>query len=156
MKVDPVLCCLGRTLEIHIGETGYRFTTADKALLYSTPQGNKLWCISGIEVPTTKDQIQQRIAKHSAAVDKSVKLYQRWHEFDAAKGCIIKPPRGFLYKVGRCTAIKYASDKWSGRTNHYIHHFKKPPICWVNHKSAPRVVLLTGGAIRVRKDGIIG
>lgn len=156
LKLPPVLCGLGRPIRVECGDVVYKWTTKDKVQLYSAPNGKSLYCLKVVKQKTDKADFERRIEKNRSAIDESVKLYQKWHEFDAATGDVMKPPRGFLFNVGRATAILYASDKWTGKIKHFIHEFKTPPVVWVNSKTAPTVLILTGGKINVKSDGITG
>lgn len=162
LKIDPVLCGLGRAIEVRVeafdngNPVFFKWTTKDKMELYSSANGKKLFCLKTEKMDCTKDQIAQRIEQNKSAVSDSVELYEKWHDFDEANGCIIKQPRGFLFNIGRATEILYASDKWTGKIKHYIHDFKKTPLVWVNNKTAPTVLILSGGKISVKKEGITG
>lgn len=156
LKLPPVLCGLGRAISVVCGDTTYKWTTKDKVALFSSTNGKKLFCLKVIKEKTVKDDITQKIEENRTEVDAGIKLYSKWHEFDAASGDLIKTPRGFLFQIDRATSIVYASDKWSGKIEHYIHKFKTAPIVWVNNKTAPTVLILTGGRINVKKEGITG
>lgn len=156
LKLPPVLSALGRAVEICCGDVVYRWTVKDNVLLYASKSGRRLYCIKTKKKMTSGAQWAQAITKRRKQVDKAVALYEKWHEFDAITGSIMTAPRGFMFKVGRASHIIYASDKWTGRMTKYIHEFRSPPVCWVNRKTAPTVVELTGGKIHIRKAGITG
>lgn len=156
LKLPKVLCGLGRAISVECGDTKYKWTTKDKVQLYSSTNGKTLYCLKVVKLKTDKTDFTRRIEQNQTAVNAGVKLYEKWHEFDAATGDVMKTPRGFLFNIGRATSLVYASDKWSGKVKHYIHEFKSTPIVWVNNKTAPTVLILTGGRINVKKEGITG
>lgn len=61
-------------------------------------------------------------------------------------------------QCGRAVHIVYSSNKTKrgGKKTGYIHQFETPPIVWVDRKKNPSVLVLTGGHIRITKDGIEG
>lgn len=103
--------------------------------------------------PSSVDEV---ISSRRDDVNRGIKLYEDWHEFEPVTGSLWTPPRGFLFRVDRAQHIVYESDKWSGKPQQYIHDFTHPPLMWVNNKTAPTVLVLTGGKIKVRKSGVTG
>lgn len=156
IKLPAVLSCLGRAVEVCCDDIVYRWPAKDNVLLYASKSGRRLYCVKTKKKATSGAQWAQAVTKRRKQVDQAVALYEKWHEYDAITGSLMVPPRGFMFKVGRATHIIYASDKWTGRMQKYIHEFKTPPVCWVNRKNNPTVLELTGGKIRVRKAGITG
>lgn len=156
LRLPTVLCGLGRTLEVICDDITYRWPAKDKCKLYSSITGKELYSLCLSDSSITESDFADRVSKNKADVHKGLNLYKKWHDFESANGSVTKPPRGFLFFVGRATAIKYASDKWTGRTKHFIHDFTKCPKVWVNNKTAPTVLVLSGGKIAVKKEGITG
>lgn len=159
LKIDPVLVGLGRAIEVRIGGANpcvIKWTTKDKVMLYSSNNGKRLFCIRTTPKAITQQKLSDEISAKRAAVSKAVDLYSDWTDFDDANGCLIATPRGSFHRLGNCAAILYASNKWTGTTKHYVHDFKKCPTVWANNKTAPTVVLLSGGQINVRPEGITG
>lgn len=156
LKIDPVLVCLGQALEVRIGDILYKWKVKEKMGLYSSVDGKKLFILQMAPKKITPAEFMAKIDSNQAKVDKAVALYERWHEYEPVSGSILVPPRGFLFDVGRATSILYNSDKWTGKKTRYVHEFKQPPIGWVNSKKAPKALVLTGGNIRVKAEGITG
>lgn len=104
----------------------------------------------------TNPSIDDVLADRKNQVEQGIGLYQDWAEFDPKRGELWKPPRGFLWEVDRAQHIVYESDKWTGKNQQYIHSFDHPPIMWVNNKTTPSVLVLSGGKIEVRNEGIVG
>lgn len=160
LKLPAVLCGLGRAMEVSVtdGDQKYvfRWTTKHQVQLYSSVNGNTLYCVKTVKKDIDQKSFSSRVESAKPSVAKGIKLYEKWHDWDASNGCVIDHPRGFLFDCGRADQIVYASDKWSGRTKHYYHDFQTPPKVWVNSKTAPTVLILTGGKIQVKKEGITG
>lgn len=157
IKIPRVLVCIGQLNEIKTEDQTYRLKIKDKIMLFSSVNGKTLYCMSYTEKKTDNDDFKRHVQSKQTDVLKGMNLYETWHEFEPISGSICKPPKGFLFDVGRCIHIIYTSDKWVGKKRKYVHEFKKRPKCWVNKKSTiPTLLVLTGGKIAVRKDGIKG
>lgn len=156
LKIPSVLICLGQLLELHIGAVVYKWTIKDGMNLYSTPAGQKLYALKAKPKATASTHVRTMVSKNMTKVNQGLKLYEKWHDFDAAGGSVIDVPKGNISQIGRCSMILYRSDKWSGRQTRYYHDFKTPPLVWATSKTAPRALILTGGKIRVKAEGITG
>jgi len=157
IKIPPVLCCIGRVGEVGTQDSVYKFMVQDLVCLYSPPSGKQLYCLkTDREKKSSPADFKRAVETHRDQVSKAMKLYKRWHDFDPVSGSLAKSPRGFLYQAGRAAYIIYNSDKWTGRSTNYIHDFVTPPILWVNKKTKPTLLILTGGQIAVKKEGITG
>lgn len=157
IKLPKVLVCIGQCNEIKTDDGVYNFRIKDKVMLFSTTNGKTLYCMAYKALKTSNDEFKTRVQSNQSQVSTGMNLYEKWHEFEPVSGSVCKPPKGFLFDAGRCVHIIYTSDKWVGKKRKYIHTFKSKPKCWVNKKStAPTLLALTGGKIRVRKDGITG
>ena len=153
IKVPNVLVTLGKSEEIKGTHVHYFFK--DKISLCSDSVGNKLYAIKINKKLPRKDFLKlwdNEITK----IEKAQELYEKFHDFETKSGIIIKPPTGFWWKVDRCEMIVYSSDKWGGKSQKYIHEFTNPPIIWVNNKTKPTLVMLSGGRIRITPGGIRG
>ncbi len=156
IKLPDVLICLGRAVSVTGVEMLFKWPIKAKCQLYCSTSGESLYCLVSTAKESSKDEFNSAVGKHQKQVDTAVKLYERWHDFDPVSGSIVRPPRGFLFDVDRAESIIYSSDKWVGRTRSYIHTFKTPPKVWVNRKTDPTLLVMTGGRIRVTKEGITG
>ena len=156
LKIDPVLICLGQALQVRIGDAVYKWKVKDKMGLYSSVDGKKLFIIQTAPKKITPAEFLAKVDSNQAKVDKGIALYERWHECEPVSGSIMVPPKGFLFHVGRVASLLYSSDKWTSKKTRYIHDFKQKPIGWVNSKKAPKALVLTGGKIQVKADGITG
>lgn len=156
IKLPSVLCCIGQALEVDNGETVYKWPIKDRIGLYSCPKGKILYCIQTEVKKNAKGAFDRAVEQNRSKVQEAMGLYDDWHGFDAVSGSVLKTPRGFLHNVGRAASIVYSSDKWVGRPRKYIHEFRYPPLIWVNKKHRPTVLVLNGGKIRVKKEGITG
>lgn len=157
IKMPSVLIQLG-TVESIVCDNGttYRWTIKSNCRLISPPDGKSLYCLISGVVKSDKKRFDQAVEGQTDKLALGMNLYERWNEFDPESASIIKPPRGFLFCVGRTSSITYRSDKWVSRMRRYIHTFKINPKVWVNRKKDPTLLVLTGGKIRTTKDGITG
>lgn len=156
LKIPPVLICLGDLLELQCGSISYRWAIKDGMKLYSSANGQKLYGMKAKPVASSPDKINQLANRNKAKVEDGLKLYQKWHEFDAAGGSVVNLKNATFNQIGRCQMILYRSDKWTGKQQRYYHDFKTPPIVWATSKTSPRAVILSGGKIRIKKEGITG
>lgn len=156
LKVPKVLATLGHVCEIKGATVHYPFAIKEDVRLFATSNGKTLWCLKVQEKKTDFDRFSAIWEQNKAEAERTVKLYAKWHDFDSQSGSLMTAPRGFLFFVDRCISIVYSSDKWGGKKHKYIHTFKKPPKIWVNSKTHPTVIKLSGGAIAATERGITG
>lgn len=156
IKLPPVLATLGRAIEVEGIELRYKFLKRDNVDLYATPDGKTLYCLQAKKKRATFDEFSRAWERNKDKAEQGVGLYERWNDFDVSAGTLATAPRGFFFQVDRCKSIIYESPKWEGSNNKYIHEFKTPPLMWVNKKSAPTVLMLSGGKIRTTSRGITG
>lgn len=156
LKIPSVLATLGRPVKIIGEDVHYRFMVKDNVKLFATSSGQTLYCLTVKKKPTKYSDFLELWDKNQDQAENTLALYQNWHDFEAKTGSIMKPPKGFLFNVGRCESIIYSSDKWTGKQTKYVHDFKSKPIIWVNKKTSPTVLVLSGGKIRTTKRGIEG
>lgn len=156
LKLPDVLVHLGRAVEVKGDNVHYQWAVKDSVDLYTNTKGMSLYCLRTTKRPTSKERFLSVIDQRQGQVDRAVSLYEDWHDFEPLTGSLASRPTGFLYRVDRVHAIVYESDKWTGKQAKYIHEFETKPILWVNSKTRPRVAILTGGKIHVRKAGITG
>lgn len=113
--------------------------------LSANRNGNELWILSrkGRKVKTTDE--------------KGELLYEKFTGFEADEfGKLVKISPKNMVAIGRAMAITYRSDKFSTKSSDYIHTFSKYPQVSVDSPRQPRVVVLRGGNIRVKSEGITG
>jgi hypothetical protein len=156
IKLPDVLICLGRAVSVTGAELEFKWPIKAKCQLFCSTTGASLYCLVATARPSSKSHLEKALKKQHDQVSAGMQLYERWHEFDAASGSLVHAPRGFLFNVDRAVSIVYASDKWVGRARSYIHTFKTPPKVWVNRKTDPTLLVMTGGRIKVSKEGITG
>jgi hypothetical protein len=156
LKIHPALICLGELLEIHIDNFVYKWAIKDGMRLYSSPLGKKLYALNAKPKASTDAHMKKIVSRHRLKVNQGLALYEKWHDFEAASASVIDVPRGNVSQIGRCSQILYRSDKWTGKPTRYYHDFKTPPLVWATSKNAPRALILTGGKIRVKAEGITG
>lgn len=157
IKLPPVLICIGQLKQIETGDTVYKFPLKDKVMLFCAPNGKALYCMAYTAKKADKAHFEKVAKGKHAQILEGMKLYEKWHEFEPSSGSLCSPPRGFLFDAGRAVSIIYQSDKWTGKKQNYIHTFKICPKLRVNKKSTqPTLLVLTGGRIRVKKEGITG
>ena len=171
LKIDNPLVCLGYAVNLTFTakepwkmsgkgtievDREIKWQKKDGFELYSNTKGNHLWIIKTSRKNVDKTKFNDSLSKNREKIDKALKLYADWHETDALTGSIMVPPRGFLFRLGRAVSILYSSDKYSGKQRRYIHTFDAPPIVWANSTKSPLAILLTGGKISVKNEGITG
>ncbi len=93
-----------------------------------------------------------------AQLEQGVELFRKWSGFDAGSIDRRRVPAGtprVLVKLGDLVAIGYRSDKWGGKKRDYIHETKRPHPSLFATPDGRRLVIL-GGAVRVRPEGLVG
>lgn len=156
IKIPPVLCYIGQVREVDTDTGKFKFKIKDRVMLYTTTNGKKLFCLKSSAKKSKKADFEKAVENKHEQVSDAMDLYRQWHAFDAVSGSLASVPRGFLFDAGRAIHIIYSSDKWGGKKRNYIHEFKTPPKVWANKKKDPTLLVLTGGNIAVKKEGITG
>lgn len=155
--MPDVLIQLGRAVSVACENgTEIKWSTRSKCLLYSSVSGRALYCFVSKPKPSSVSDFEKAVYVKMDKVRRGMQLYSKWSEFEPTSGELTTPPKGFLLCLGRARSIVYNSDKWVSRARSYIHTFANMPKTWVNKKTNPTLLVLTGGAIRVRKEGITG
>jgi hypothetical protein len=126
----------------------YKFPLSGNFSLAATKNGRELWIISkrGAKKVETEDE-------------KAERLYETFTGFEHDPvGDLIQLGRKTLRRISRCMSITYRSDKFSKSGNYtdYIHAFNVYPAVSVDNEKTPSVVVLRGGDIRIRQEGITG
>lgn len=153
IKIPSPLVNLGWAIEIKGTHVHYVWPKGD-AILACNESGNRIFAIES--KPISGHRLEDLWKGKSKKIEKAMKLYSTWSEFDTSEGTALERPKGFVFNVDRCLMIVYSSDKWTGRIRSFKHPFEMPPKMWVNKKTAPTVVMLRGGKISITKDGIEG
>jgi hypothetical protein len=125
-----------------------KFPASGNFSLGATRSGNELWIIS------------KKGAKNVRATDdKGEKLYEDFTGFEHDEvGKLVRISPKEMKKIGRAMSIVYRSDKFSkaGDYSDYVHPFSHYPTVSVDNVKRPSIVVLRGGRIKVRKEGITG
>jgi hypothetical protein len=157
IKIPDVLIQLGRAVSVMcVNGAEIKWPARSKCLLYSAVSGRALYCLVSKPKPSSREDFEKAVYVKMDKVQRGMQLYSKWSEFEPSSGELTTSPKGFLTCLGRAKSIVYNSDKWVARARSYIHTFKNMPKCWVNKKTNPTLLVLTGGAIRVEKEGITG
>jgi len=164
MKAPKVGAFLGFCTELTIqqGDHIYEYTfhsAKDAKILVGAASGKGLILVpqkSKLKKPTT-----EQVSKFKAQIQKAVYVYERFMDFQAKAVAIVDYPTVKLKQFGKAISIVYASDKWEGRENLYIHEFSKrnAPAVYVNAGSKgidPSVIVIKGGNLAIKKGGISG
>lgn len=156
IKLPSVLICLGRAVNVTGADHVFKWPIKATCQLLCSVTGTSLYCLVPTVGSSSRSDLEDALKERFSKIERGVKLYESWHDFDPSSGSLVTVPRGFLFYVDRARSIVYASDKWSGRMQSYIHTFNTPPKIWVNRKVDPTLLVMTGGQIRTTKEGITG
>lgn len=157
IKMPDVLIQLGRAVSVEFANGDKIVWPANKGcLLYSAVSGRALYCLVSNKKVSSRADFDSAVDVKIDDVRRGMNLYSKWSDFESTSGSLAKRPKGFLLCLGRAKSIVYNSDKWVSRSRAYIHTFKSMPKVWANKKTNPTLLVLTGGAIRVEKEGITG
>jgi hypothetical protein len=157
IRMPDVLIQLGRAVSVEC-EDGNKISWTAKSgcLLYSAVSGRTLYCLVSKKKVTSKEEFDAAVYVKMDKVRRGMDLYSKWSEFESESGSLAQRPKGTLTCLGRAKSIVYSSDKWVLRARSYIHTFINMPKVWANKKTNPTLVVLTGGKIQVKKEGITG
>lgn len=125
-----------------------RFKRSENFALCSNRKGNELWIVS-----------RQGGKTVHGADEPAEKLYEDFTGFEhdnKAKLIDVRPKP--ITRIGRAMSIQYRSDKFArpGNSSDYIHTFSVYPVVSVDDDKHPSIVVLRGGRIKVKKEGITG
>jgi len=156
IRLPKTLVDLGRAVSIRGTGREYSWPKKDNVRLCSDVSGKTLFAIKPT-MTTTYNRLEEICTDQLDDSEAGIALYETWSGFEVDYGCLVKPPRGFLWYVDLCHEVVYESDKWNGRLQKYIHSFKTLPSIWVNRKKdKPTLLVLSGGKIKTTKRGITG
>lgn len=151
MKIPSQLVLLGDALELDGTVWEWTWILKDKTKLYSNANGTRLFIITDKKLGTALKKNSNRDSK------KAERLYSRFMEFEPnAKRLHGLKSEPTLKRTGSANYIIYRSDKFSGKQTRYIHEFKTRPAIWTDNPARPSVIVLSGGKIRVKAEGITG
>ena len=156
IRLPAVLACLAQAVAVKCEDRVIKFPAKSGIMLYTNTAGRELYCLAPQKRKTSPAAFNSAVLTHKRDVSAAMAIYERWHDFPAVSGSLTQSPRGFLFHAGRAVEIGYKSDKWVGYTRPYYHPWDYPPVVWVNKYERPDLVVLTGGKIRVTKEGITG
>lgn len=153
-RVPRVLVELGQAVEIHIKTPSenvyYEFAARDKFVLACDTAGKRLFIFPRMGAIPTEDTEQ------TEALCQGEELREAFTGFVVDRIDEIPMKAIALKASGRCLHIVYDSDKWGRTVKSYIHTFKVSPLVKVDNIDAPSFVVISGGEIRITKEGIIG
>jgi len=81
-------------------------------------------------------------------------LFKRFNHRSPTGSQAVQVPNA-KQRIGRVHHIAYRSTKF-GPCQSFIHVFEKSPWVWVDSESNPRILVITGGNIKITKRGIEG
>lgn len=91
-------------------------------------------------------------------VNRALGLFRSWAGRDAESVEVAQLPPGsprVLVRLGDLMGVLYRSDKWGGKARDYIHETDRPrPSLFATPDG--RMLVLAGGKIRVRPEGLVG
>lgn len=126
-----------------IGNPGARTVRAAGRRLALRLRGREL---VGVEGPGAK------------AVRDGIALFRKWSRRDPGSVDVVRVPAGtppVLVALGELTDVGYRSNKWGGKHHLYIHRTKPPRPVLCATPDGRRVVIL-GGGMTVRPEGLVG
>lgn len=88
----------------------------------------------------------------------AVEVFGDFHDFDAGAVEVREVPDDtppVLARLGELRGVIYRSDKWVGHERDYIHETEAPFPELFATPDGERLVIL-GGAVRVRPEGLVG
>lgn len=158
MKIPSVVTTLGRCLEIEIEQNdaivtfAFPRTKKNRFLLTANEKGTALFIFQD-EPKNVSDNMAK---KSQSQISKAAKLFEDWSEYEASflSGHSISEKK--LKKYGTIKRIKYASEKWTKRTEWYVHEFKSKPNVFLNDLDEPNFIVVRGGRLKVKPEGIVG
>jgi len=152
-----VLVLLGQFRGLELSD-GQKMTArkTDRYSLACNVSGNRLYIfrIAGDRSKSSKSVYDLTAARE--IVDRAVALRETFTDFAAEHISIGSVATRKLRDAGRVAEIYYASDKWTSKTNVYVHKFEKQPLLRVDRLEQPEIGIISGGNISITKRGIEG
>ena len=140
--VPRILVALGDCKSIEL-EDGRVIECKGYTLCSGMAAGNQIFCVAFETFSATAGKIPKD----------GLRLYKRWHDYDAENAKLGRFNEAGLREIGRAKNIVYNSRKWSRRNTAYIHTFDRPPICYKNKTG---LIVLKGYRITITERGIEG
>ncbi len=150
--IPKELVMLGSLLEIEFDDGSdqdriFKISPSESWGLFSAVGGRSLFAFP----------VKRSPKKTTKYVERANELFERWAGYGPGETLLLLAPPGRLREHGRVKRLDYGSDKWTARRNEYTHTFDQPPKLWISgKKSAPGAIALTGGQMRIEKEGLIG
>lgn len=111
--------------------------------------------------PASKRTSKKRRAKKNPArsvESRARSTFKKWHQFDPKGEISVKGSRSIparLVKLGEIPELVYASDKWGGKKQTYLHKTGRPRPLLCTDPDGKRLFII-GGGVRVTKRGLVG
>jgi len=153
MKIPSQLVHLAAAIELDTTYWQWTWLLKDKMRLYSDSKGKTLILLSnkklgqpvkGASSVKTRDTVQAK------------RLYSKFQDFNAHSTKAYKYKDVNLKQLGFALEIIYQSDKWGDKNQRYVHIFDSKPSIYVDKPKAPKVIMISGGKMRVTSRGIEG
>lgn len=111
----------------------------------------------GARKRATKATPRRRNPATGSQAERAAKTFRKWHGFNskgviAVKGTRSVPAR--LVKLGEMPEIVYRSDKWTGKSQTYLHKFGRPRPLLATDPDGKRLFII-GGGYRVTARGLV-
>lgn len=135
------------SIDLEGGEV-LKFPIRGSYAMCSNKSGTEIWIMS-----------KKNSKNVRATDDQGEKLYEKFTGFEHSEvGKMVNVYPKKMTRIGRAMSIVYRSDKFSkpGNTSDYIHAFSKYPTVSVDNTKQPTVVVIRGGKIRIKQEGITG
>lgn len=91
-------------------------------------------------------------------LERAVRTFRKWHEFDPDSLTSVKGPRrvipSTLVLLGELVEVVYRSDKWEGKKKLYVHKTKKPHPLLVTDPDG-KSLYIVGGRVKVTGRGLV-
>lgn len=98
---------------------------------------------------------EKKIASLSKQIKDACKMFTKWSDFEAAEASATKVTSKKIFVCGNARQIKYDSDKWTGKKQGYVHDFTSSPTVKIDDDDYPSIIIISGGKMRIRPEGIV-
>lgn len=148
----PKLALLGEAIEVETSANGKRQIIRPAGAVLLVSADAKTIVIARPEVAT-------RMTNAPAGSAGARRMFEKWSKFKAERAIhLVISDKPLSHKLGNVEAIRYRSDKWTGRPTLYEHKFEKPATAIADSPRAPSVIRIDGEPRRVlvNERGIVG
>lgn len=147
----PKLALLGEAIEVETSANGKRqiIRPAGAVLLVSADAKT-------IVIARPKSTTPTNAPAGSAGARR---MFEKWSRFKSDRAVrLVIGDKPLSHKLGNVEAIRYRSDKWTGRPTLYEHKFEKPATAIADSPRSPSVIRIDGEPRRVlvTERGIVG